>query len=166
MSNYKKNRELLEKTFNYSPDMEHDECGVGLIASTNGKKSRKVVEYGIEALKAIWHRGAVDADGKSGDGAGIQIEIAPDFFKEKILNTGHNVDEEKRICVGMVFMPRNDYSKQEKCRSIIETVLLNKDYYIYGWRQVPVNPKVLGLIPETNRPEIAQVLFRKTEKIR
>ena len=83
MSNYKKNRELLEKTFNYSPDMEHDACGVGLIASTNGKKSRKVVEYGIEALKAIWHRGAVDADGKSGDGAGIQIEIAPDFLKKR-----------------------------------------------------------------------------------
>ena len=69
----------------------------------NGKKSRKVVEYGIEALKAIWHRGAVDADGKSGDGAGIQIEIAPDFFKEKILATGHTLDEEKRICVGMIF---------------------------------------------------------------
>ena len=63
--------------------MEHDACGVGMIASTNGKKSRKIVDYGIEALKAIWHRGAVDADGKSGDGAGIQIEIAPDFFKEK-----------------------------------------------------------------------------------
>ena len=79
MQNYKKNKLLLEKTHNYSPSMEHDACGVGLIASTNGKKSRKIVEYGIEALKAIWHRGAVDADGKSGDGAGIQIEIAPEF---------------------------------------------------------------------------------------
>ena len=79
MKNYKKNKILLEKTHNYKSEMEHDACGVGLIASTNGKKSRKIVEYGIEALKAIWHRGAVDADGKSGDGAGIQIEIAPDF---------------------------------------------------------------------------------------
>ena len=83
--------------------MEHDACGVGLIASTNGKKSRQVVEYGIEALKAIWHRGAVDADGKSGDGAGIQIEIAPDFFKEKILNTGHTLDEEKRFALEWFF---------------------------------------------------------------
>ena len=58
-----------------------------------------------------------------------------------------------------------DYSSQEKCRSIIETVLLNEGYYIYGWRQVPVNPKVLGRTAETNRPEIAQVLFRKNEKI-
>jgi glutamate synthase (NADPH/NADH) large chain len=83
MKNYKKNKILLEKTFNYTPEMEHDACGVGLIATTDGKKTRKVVEYGIEALKAIWHRGAVDADGKSGDGAGIQIEIAPEFFKKK-----------------------------------------------------------------------------------
>ena len=85
MDTYKKNKFLLERTHNYKSDMEHDACGVGLIASTNGKKTRKVVEYGIEALKAIWHRGAVYADGKSGDGAGIQIEIAPEFFKEKIL---------------------------------------------------------------------------------
>ena len=75
----------IKKTFNYHESMEHDACGVGLVvSSTNGKKSRKVVDYGIEALKAVWHRGAIDADGKSGDGAGIQIEIATDFFIEKI----------------------------------------------------------------------------------
>ncbi len=162
---YFSNKKKLIKNNSYFPEMEHEACGVGLIATTDGKKSRKVVEFGIDALKAVWHRGAVDADGKSGDGAGIKLEISPDFFKDKINKTGHKHDDDKRICVGMVFMPRNDYSKQEKCRSIIETVLLNKNYYIYGWRQVPVNPKVLGLIAETNRPEIAQVLFRKTEKI-
>ena len=61
MFDYKKNLDLLTKNFVYSKEMEHDACGVGLIASTEGKKSRKVVEYGIEALKAVWHRGAVDA---------------------------------------------------------------------------------------------------------
>ena len=121
MKNYKKNKKILEKSFNYSSDMEHDACGVGLIASTNGKKSRKIVKYGIEALKAIWHRGAVDADGKSGDGAGIQIEISTDFFKDKIISTGQTLDENKRICVGMVFLPRTDYGEQEKCREIIES---------------------------------------------
>ena len=165
MKNYKKNKKILEKSFNYSQEMEHDACGVGLIASTNGKKSRKIVEYGIEALKAIWHRGAVDADGKSGDGAGIQIEIAPDFFKEKISATGHTLDEEKRICVGMVFLPRTDYSEQEKCREIIEASLLAENYYIYGWRQVPINPSVLGKTAEQNRPEIAQVMFKKNEML-
>ena len=92
MKNYKDNKKILEKSFNYSSEMEHDACGVGLIASTNGKKSRKIVEYGIEALKAIWHRGAVDADGKTGDGAGIHVEIPKDFFIEKIQVTGHDYD--------------------------------------------------------------------------
>ena len=166
MNNYIKNREFLEKNNAYDPNMEHDACGVGMIAATNGKKSRKIVEYGIEALKAIWHRGAVDADGKSGDGAGIQIEIAPDFFREKILATGHNLDDTKRLCVGMVFLPRTNYTDQEKSREIIESVLLEENFYIYGWRQVPVNPKVLGKTADQNRPEIAQVLFKKNEELK
>ena len=163
---YLKNKKLLSDNNAYDPSLEHEACGVGLVATTDGKKSRKVVENGIEALKAVWHRGAVDADGKSGDGAGIKLEISPEFFIQKILETGHNHEEDKRICVGMVFLPRNDYTDQEKCRSIIEKVLLNKNYYIYGWRQVPVNPKILGQTAESNRPEIAQVLFRKNEIIK
>ena len=166
MNIYKKNKKLLEKNNLYDSSMEHDACGVGMIASTNGKKSRKVVEYGIEALKAIWHRGAVDADGKSGDGAGIQLEVAPEFFREKIIATGHSPDDKKRICVGMVFLPRTNYSEQEKCREIIESVLLKENFYIYGWRQVPVNPKVLGKTADQNRPEIAQVLFKKNDELK
>ena len=165
MKRYLKNKKLLSKNFSYDEKMEHDACGVGMVAATNGKKSRKIVEYGIEALKAIWHRGAVDADGKSGDGAGIQIEIAPDFFKEKILATGNTPDENKRICVGMVFLPRTDYVQQEKCREIIESVLLEENYYIYGWRQVPFNSAVLGETAEQSMPEIAQVLFKKNEEL-
>ena len=130
MENYKKNFEILKKNHVYSEEMEHDACGVGLIASTEGKKSRKIVEYGIEALKAVWHRGAVDADGKTGDGAGIHVEIPKDFFIEKIEVTGHDYDDAE-ICVGMIFLPRNDYSLQEKCKTLIETELLNKNYYIY-----------------------------------
>ena len=86
MKRYLKNIKLLEDNRVYSKSMEHDACGVGLVASTEGKKSRKIVEHGIEALKAVWHRGAVDADGKTGDGAGIHIEIPSDFFFRKDRN--------------------------------------------------------------------------------
>ena len=164
MKNYKKylsNKKFLQKNSAYDSSFEHDACGVGLVATTNGKKTRQIVEYGIQALKAVWHRGAVDADGKSGDGAGIQLEISPDFFKEKILDTGNKHDDTKRICVGMIFLPKTDYADQEKCREIIESILLQDDFYIYGWRQVPVNTKVLGKTADQNRPEIAQVLFKK-----
>ena len=65
MKNYLKNKKYLTENNAYDPSLEHEACGVGLIATTDGKKSRKVVDYGIEALKAVWHSGAVDADGKS-----------------------------------------------------------------------------------------------------
>ena len=164
MENYKKNLHLLKENNVYSEDMEHDACGVGIIASTEGKKSRKVVDYGIEALKAVWHRGAVDADGKTGDGAGIHVEIPKDFFIEKIEVTGHTHDNSE-ICVGMIFLPRNDYAAQESCKTIVESELTKNDFSIYGWRQVPVNPKVLGEKAELTRPEIAQVLFNHNDKL-
>ncbi len=159
MKIYKKNLKSLTKAGIYNPSFEHDACGVGFVASTEGIKSRKVVEFGIEALKAVWHRGAVDADGKTGDGAGIHIEIPKDFFKERIQNAGR-IHEKGTICVGMVFLPRNDYSSQEKCKTIVENELLSRNYYIYRWRQVPVNTKALGIKAENNRPEIVQVIFK------
>ena len=163
MKNYNKNYKILEDNFVYSKNMEHDACGVGLVASTEGRKSRKVVENGIEALKAVWHRGAVDADGKTGDGAGIHIEIPKDFFVEKIEITGHKYDNSE-ICVGMIFFPKNNYESQETCRTLIESELTKNNFNIYGWRQVPVNPKVLGAKADQTRPEITQVLFKHNDK--
>ena len=163
MKRYNKNLNLLKKNHIYSESMEHDACGVGLIASTEGKKTRQVVEYGIQALKAVWHRGAIDADGKTGDGAGIHIEIPTSFFKEKIENYGRQYDGGE-ICVGMIFLPRNDYNSQEKCKTLIETELLKNNYNIYRWRQVPINTSVLGPKAELTRPEIAQVIFKSNDK--
>ncbi len=158
-----KNLKILKSNHVYSEEMEHDACGVGLVASTEGIKSRKVVEYGIDALKAVWHRGAIDADGKTGDGAGIHIEIPNDFFEEKIEVTGHKHDNSE-LCVGMIFLPRNDYSAQEQCRTIVESELTKRNFSIYGWRQVPVDPSVLGEKAEQTRPEITQVLFTYNDK--
>ena len=163
MKLYKKNLKKLIKNHVYSPNNEHDACGVGFVVSTDGKKSRKVVEYGIQALKAVWHRGAVDADGKTGDGAGIHIEIPTNFFVERIENAGRRHDE-GTICVGMVFLPINDYVLQEKCKTLVENELLARNYYIYRWRQVPVNTKVLGVKAGNNRPEIVQVIFKSNNK--
>jgi len=163
MKNYLKNQKILEEGHVYSKSMEHDACGVGLIASTEGKKSRKVVEYCIKALKAVFHRGAVDADGKTGDGAGIHLEIPTDFFTEKIEITGHKHDGSE-ICIGMIFLPRNNYEAQENARTLVESELTKSNFSIYGWRQVPVNTKVLGEKANFTRPEITQVLFKSNNK--
>ena len=141
----------------YDPANEHDACGVGLIASLDGKPRRDVVEAGIAALKAVWHRGAVDADGKTGDGAGIHVQIPQDFFKEHIARTGHE-PKPGRLAIGMVFLPRNDFGAQERCRCIVETEILRFGYSIYGWRQVPVNTAVIGEKANATRPEIEQIM--------
>ena len=103
----------------YRPADEHDACGVGFVAAIDGRPRRQVVEGGLRALKAVWHRGAVDADGKTGDGAGIHVQIPQDFFKEHIRNTGHE-PRDSRLAVGMVFLPRTNFNGQERCRTIVE----------------------------------------------
>lgn len=155
------NRTLLESAGAYSESMEHDACGVGLVAAIDGQAKRSVVEAGLAALKAIWHRGAVDADGKTGDGAGIHLEIPLQFFKDHITRTGHE-PRGGHISIGMIFLPRTDYAAQEVCRTIVETEILRFGYYIYGWRQVPVNTSVIGQKANATRPEIEQIMFAET----
>ncbi|MEO0358711.1 MAG: hypothetical protein AAF386_10545, partial [Pseudomonadota bacterium] len=80
----KAKRDFMAENGMYAHDEEHASCGVGLVVSIDGKKSRKVVDAGIAALSAVWHRGAVDADGRTGDGAGIHVEIPVRFFYDQI----------------------------------------------------------------------------------
>ncbi len=143
----------------YRSSDEHASCGVGLVAALDGKPRRDVVEAGITALKAIWHRGAVDADGKTGDGAGIHLEIPHDFFADEIARFGDKV-EPGRIAVGQVFLPKTDYTAQERCRQIVETEILRFGYTIYGWRQVPIDTSVIGEKANATRPEIEQIIIR------
>ena len=106
--------------------MEHDACGVGFVAARDGKPNRAVVESAIEALQAIWHRGAVDADGMTGDGAGIHIEIPRDFFIEHIARTGHD-DDGGRLGVGMVFCRAPILLRRN-----VVVVLLSRKYWRLG----------------------------------
>ena len=153
-----RNEALLSDAGVYGPTFEHDACGVGFVASIDGKPRRAVVDAAIEALQAIWHRGAVDADGMTGDGAGIHIEIPRDFFIEHIARTGHD-DDGGRLAVGMVFLPRTDFDAQERCRCIVEQEILADGHSIYGWRQVPVDVTALGDKASATRPEIEQIMF-------
>ncbi|MEM8823122.1 MAG: glutamate synthase large subunit [Pseudomonadota bacterium] len=157
-------RAEMSGTSLYHEDSEHASCGVGLVVDLKGKKSRKVVEAGIDALKAIWHRGAVDADGKTGDGAGIHVQIPFKFFGEQVERTGHELRDEL-LAVGQVFLPRNDFGAQETCRTIVETEVLRMGHYIYGWRHVPVNIDVLGEKANATRPEIEQILISNAKGV-
>ena len=149
----------------YSFEEEHSSCGVGLVVNINGEKTREVVLNGINALKAIWHRGAVDADGMTGDGAGIHVQIPVPFFYEQVRRTGHTPRENELIAVGQVFLPRTNFAAQETCRTIVETEVLRMGYYIYGWRHVPVDISVLGEKANATRPEIEQILISNAKGV-
>ncbi|MEM8819807.1 MAG: glutamate synthase large subunit, partial [Pseudomonadota bacterium] len=148
----------------YLPAEEKASCGVGLVTAVDGKPRRSVVEAGLTALKAIWHRGAVDADGKTGDGAGIYTQIPTEFFEEQIRRTGHEPNGHG-IAVGQIFLPRTNFGAQETCRSIVEQEVLRLGYYIYGWRQVPVNISVLGQKAKATRPAIEQILIANQKDV-
>ncbi len=158
IKNFKKNKHKLIKNHVYDELNEHSSCGVGLIASLQGIPKREVVEMGIEALKCLYHRGAVDADGKTGDGAGIHLDIPKQFFIEQIERTGQKYNN-LTFGVGMIFLPRVDFTAQERSRSIVESAILREGLKIYGWRHVPINTKVIGEKAKITRPEIEQILI-------
>ncbi len=157
-------RTFLAKNGLYRVSDEHASCGVGLVVAIDGKPRREVVKNGIAALKAIWHRGAVDADGKTGDGAGILLQIPVRFFYDQIRRTGHEPDD-NLIAVGMVFLPRTDFSAQETCRTIVESEVLRMGYYIYGWRHVPVDISCLGDKANATRPEVEQIIISNSKGV-
>ncbi len=151
-------RQYLAEHGMYRPEYEGDACGVGLVAATDGKPSRRVVQSAIDALKAVWHRGAVDADGKTGDGAGIHVDLPVRFFDDCVAASGHKLLP-NRLAVGMVFLPRTDLGAQETCRTIVESEVIGAGYTIYGWRQVPVDVSVIGMKAQSTRPEIEQIMI-------
>ncbi|MGB3146778.1 MAG: glutamate synthase large subunit [Paracoccaceae bacterium] len=153
-------RERIADKGLYRAEDEHASCGVGLVVATDGAPSRRVVQHGIDALKALWHRGAVDADGKTGDGAGIHVQLPVRFLYDQVRRTGHEPDMDKLIAVGQVFLPRTNFGAQEICRTIVEAEVLRMGHYIYGWRHVPVDTSVLGEKANATRPEIEQILIR------
>ena len=158
-------REWMAQNSLFREEDEHSSCGVGLVVSIDGSKSRKVVDNAIAALKAIWHRGAVDADGKTGDGAGIHVQIPVPFFHDQVKRTGHKPRADEMIAVGQIFLPRTDFGSQETCRTIIESEVLRMGYYIYGWRHVPVSVECLGEKANATRPEIEQILISNSKGV-
>lgn len=161
--NYLANREKLIEAYSYNPEDEKDSCGVGLIVALDSAPRREIVTMALKALKNVWHRGAVDADGKTGDGAGIRIDVPQEFFREQVKLTGNRPGDEP-ICVGQIFLPRTDFGAQELARTIVEREVLRSGFFMYGWRQVPVDISVIGTKANDTRPEIEQILFYDPEE--
>lgn len=147
----------------HSLEREHDACGVGFIAHKDGERSHKVLRYGVDSVCAVTHRGAVDADGKTGDGAGISTQIPVKLFQSWFDEKGITLSDADALGAGMVFLPLKNEAACLKGKVLIEGILRNRGVEVYGWRDVPVNPNELGEKALSTMPSIQQVLFDRPD---
>ncbi|MBC7780732.1 MAG: glutamate synthase subunit alpha, partial [Proteobacteria bacterium] len=142
----------------YDPAQEHDACGVGFVAHIKGQKSHAIVEQGLLILKNLTHRGAVGADPKASDGAGVLIQIPDAFFREEMARQGIELPPPGEYGVGFVFLPREPASRYA-CEREIERSIWAEGQVLLGWRDVPVDSSVLGESVKPIEPVIRQVFI-------
>jgi len=142
----------------YSADFEHDSCGVGFVAQISGKRSNQVLKYALQSLCNLAHRGAVDADAKTGDGAGVSTQIPYKLFAPELQKLGHRLFQESDLGIGFLFLPHDNAYAQARAKAITVEVIEKRGLFLFGWREVPVNTKMLGDKAASTLPRIEQVL--------
>ncbi|HTF38034.1 MAG TPA: glutamate synthase central domain-containing protein, partial [Blastocatellia bacterium] len=142
----------------YDPLDEHDACGVGFVANVSGRATHQIVESALEALCNLTHRGAIDADGRTGDGAGLLTQLPLRFFRRAAELLGQRPEDE--LAVGMFFLPR-DEGAAALCRQITSQISETYGLAPLGWRQVPVNENELGSKALATAPRIEQLLVAR-----
>ena len=138
----------------YRPEFEKDSCGFGLIAHMDGKASHWLVQTAVNSLACLTHRGAVAADGKTGDGCGLLMKLPAAFFRRVATEAGLTLAE--RFAVGMVFLNRED-ARAEAARQCVNKELAGQGFRVAGWRAVPVDPSACGAEALKSLPTIEQV---------
>jgi len=152
---------LPKKQGLYSPEFEHDNCGAGFICSLKGEKTNNIIPKALNILTCLEHRGAVSSDGKTGDGAGILIEIPHNYF---VKQCEFDLPKPFDYAVGMVFLPQK-INQLNYCVDVFEKEIQKQGLNILGWRNVPVNSKVVGSIAAKTQPIIRQVFIEKDDKL-
>ncbi|MDX2175296.1 MAG: glutamate synthase large subunit [Candidatus Sumerlaeia bacterium] len=143
----------------YRPEDERDACGVGFVARIDGAPSPRILELAVRALENLTHRGAVDMDARTGDGAGILTQIPRRVFEPHLSRQGVRLGHDDLFGVGMVFLPMQDMMAREKARLIVEEALRHNELEFWGWRKVPIDEGAIGDTAAASRPDIEQVLF-------
>ncbi len=148
----------------YDPANEHDACGVGFVADMKGRKSRTIVEHGLQILENLTHRGAAGADPRDGDGAGMLVQIPHDFFEEVCAPLDIELPGPGHYAVGQIFMPSNE-AQRIYCESTIERVIDAEGLTLLGWRTVPTDNATLSPEVIETEPVHRQVFIGRGDGI-
>ncbi|KJD36858.1 glutamate synthase [Tamlana sedimentorum] len=151
----------MEKQGLYSPEFEHENCGAGFICNLKGEKTNQIIHDALEILVKLQHRGGVSSDGKTGDGAGLLIDIPHEYFTRVC---DFSLPAFREYAVGMIFLPQND-NQHIFCKNILEQEIAEQGLSILGWRKVPVDSSQLGEIARASEPIIEQLFIGKNEAI-
>ncbi|HTX19774.1 MAG TPA: glutamate synthase large subunit [Bacteroidota bacterium] len=149
----------------YDPRFEHDACGTGFVANISGTKSNKILRRALRAACNVTHRGAVDADAQTGDGAGILTQIPLKFFLSAVPELASQVQGENDLAVGMLFMPHMTEHAFAVCKATVEAVISKRELRFLGWRIVPTDSSYLGDKAAATQPNIRQVLIGRPQHL-
>ncbi|TNF53656.1 MAG: glutamate synthase large subunit [Gammaproteobacteria bacterium] len=144
----------------YDPAHEHDACGVGFVCNIKNVKSRRIVEQGLEILVRLTHRGAVGADPRAGDGAGILVQIPDAFFRAQL---DFDLPPPGQYAVGMLFLPQ-DRARHPEVRAVIERQVATGGDRVLGWREVPVDSSILSASVRPTEPVVTQLFIAAGDK--
>ena len=139
----------------YDPANEHDACGVGFVAHIKGEKRHEIIRQGLTILERLHHRGAVGADPRAGDGAGLLLQLPDEFFRAVV---DFDLPDPGEYAVGMVFLPRDDAARAE-AQTSVEGYVAFEGQHLIGWRDVPVDNAGLGYSVLPTEPVIRQVFI-------
>ena len=146
----------------YDPRFEHDNCGIGAVVNIKGVKSHATVENALKIVENLEHRAGKDAEGKTGDGVGILLQISHKFFKKVTKSLGFEIGGEREYGVGMFFMPQDELKRKREMK-MFEIITEKEGLEFLGWRQVPIHPEVLGTKAVECMPCIMQCFIKKPE---
>ncbi len=161
MDDYR-NNEPYAKNGLYDPRFEHENCGIGAVVNIGGKPSRKVVDRALKIVETLEHRAGKDAEGKTGDGVGILLQISHSFFERAAAECGITLGGEREYGIGMFFFPQNE-SKAKIAMAEFEKTLDDEGLEFLGWRRVPTDPGVLGSKARESMPDIMQAFIKKPD---
>jgi len=145
----------------YKPSYEHDACGVGFVARVSGQQDHDVIVKALQAVANVTHRGAVDADAKTGDGSGVLTQLPRRLLVREAEKRGFRVDRPEDLALGMVFLPRHDLIARDLCTALMDHALRAQGLTVVGWREVPVDLGALGEKALDTRPEVRQVIVAR-----
>ena len=157
--------EIAETKGLYRPRFEHDNCGIGAVVNIKGKKTHKTVADALKIVENLEHRAGKDAEGKTGDGVGILLQISHKFFSKAVKSLGIFLGEEREYGVGMFFFPQDELKKNQ-AKKMFEIIADKEGLEFLGWREVPIRPEVLGTKAVECMPCIMQGFIRKPEDVR